>query len=104
MLLISLELAQQFSKYDGDDGRSLHTDQNLNDENCFNQLRQELCSTREYLLFKKSNLFINLLVFAILVEMKSSDEDAILNEYLLTILRDIQLPSNDQHVTAANKT
>lgn len=34
--------------------------------------------------------------------MNSSDEDAILNEYLLTILRDVQLPSNDNDTLKTN--
>ena len=44
-LIFHLELAEQFSEYDDDDGRSSRTYQNVNDEECFNQLHQELCST-----------------------------------------------------------
>jgi hypothetical protein len=39
-----LELAEQFSRYDNDDGRSSRRYQNMNDEEYFNQLRHEFCS------------------------------------------------------------
>ncbi|CAF3445221.1 unnamed protein product [Rotaria sp. Silwood1] len=51
-----------------------HLHQNINDdEECLNQVHQEHCST---------------------LNMKNSNEDAIMNEHLLQNLEDIQLPSN----------
>lgn len=38
------EIAEQFHRYDNDDGRSSRAHQNLNDEQCFNQLCNEFCS------------------------------------------------------------
>ena len=43
-----LDVAQQFSIYDNDDGCSSRTHQNVNDEECFNQL----CSECSYQLFQ----------------------------------------------------
>jgi len=42
--LYSLEFGQQFSAYDIDDGRSSRACQDVNDEECFNQLHEELSS------------------------------------------------------------
>lgn len=43
-----LEVANQFSNYDNDDGRSSRACQDVEDEECFNQLRVELTSECEY--------------------------------------------------------
>ncbi|CAF4865501.1 unnamed protein product, partial [Rotaria socialis] len=48
--------AQQFSTYDNDDGRSSRACQDVEDEECFNQLRVEL--TSECLSRLSSSIFI----------------------------------------------
>jgi hypothetical protein len=56
-LIFSLELAEQFQVYDNDDGRSSRAYQNMNDEECFNQLCNELYSQCKYKFYFKNYFF-----------------------------------------------
>ena len=91
------EIAEQFDRYDNDDGRSSRAHQNLNDEQCFNQLCDEFCSE----CIKISLTNFNICDFSLClssVNMQSSDEDALLNEQLLKILQNNRNPFNEKEL------
>ncbi|CAF1253957.1 unnamed protein product [Rotaria sp. Silwood1] len=74
-IIFSLEVAQQFSTYDNDDGRSSRACQDVEDEECFNQLREELCSE---------------------LGMASPGWDASLSEHVLKNLRGTEIPFSEK--------
>ncbi|CAF4649970.1 unnamed protein product [Rotaria sp. Silwood1] len=69
------KVAQQFSTYDNDDGRSSRACQDVEDEECFNQLREELCSE---------------------LGMASPGWDASLSEHVLKNLRGTEIPFSEK--------
>ncbi|CAF1386232.1 unnamed protein product [Rotaria sordida] len=69
------KLAKQFSAYDKDDGRSSRAYQDVEDESCFNQLREELCSQ---------------------LGMTSPGWDASLSEHVLKNLRGTEIPFSEK--------
>ncbi|CAF2524556.1 unnamed protein product [Rotaria sp. Silwood2] len=69
------KLAQQFSTYDNDDGRSSRACQDVEDEECFNQLREELSSE---------------------LGMASPGWDASLSEHVLKNLRATERPFSEK--------
>ncbi|CAF1113438.1 unnamed protein product [Adineta steineri] len=69
------KLANQFSTYDVDDGRSSRAYQDVDDEESFNQLREELCSE---------------------LGMTSPGWDASLSEHVLRNLRSAEVPFNEK--------
>jgi len=86
--LSSLELGQQFSSYDNDDGRSSRACQDVDDEECFNQLHEELCSECLYLYLLSLSFFFDDFHFCkYLVGTASPGWDASLSEHVLKNLR-----------------
>ncbi|CAF1389306.1 unnamed protein product [Rotaria magnacalcarata] len=71
------KLAQQFSTYDNDDGRSSRACQDVEDEECFNQLRVELTSE---------------------LGMTSPGWDASLSEHVLKNLRGTEVPFSEKEL------
>ena len=90
-----LELAEQFRQYDNDDGRSSRDYQNVNDEQCFNQLCDEFCSECKLIISFLTKTELQRCSFSS-VNMQSSDEDALLNEQLLKILQNNRNPFNEK--------
>lgn len=91
----SVGVAQQFRTYDNDDGRSSRACQDVEDEECFNQLREELtsqCSYRDFLQIVLNNNRL----FLFLVGMASPGWDASLSEHVLKNLRDMELPFSEK--------
>lgn len=86
-----IELAQQFSTYDVDDGRSSRACQDVFDEESFNQLREELCSERSFRMSISS--FDS---FRSLVGIASPGWDASLGEHILKNLRATDMPFNEK--------
>jgi len=63
----------------------------MNDEECFNQLCNELCSQCKYKFYFKNYFF-----FLYLVDITGSNEDAIFNDHIVKILRSVKIPFNEK--------
>jgi hypothetical protein len=90
-----LGLGKQLSTYDNDDGRSSRACQDVDDEECFNQLREELCSQCLYRILFFYFIFIN---FFHSVGMTSPGWDASLSEHVLRNLRGTELPLSEKEL------
>ena len=92
-----LELANQFSNYDNDDGRSSRACQDVEDEECFNQLRVELTSECEYWpIF--SDVIESFSLSRVLVGTTSPGWNASLSEHVLKNLRTTDIPLSEKDI------